>query len=210
MFKSLSEDEILVPLTNSKVGSFSLKSSKLELMLDPSRFKNFKKLGEVMVIEVINDGKQWVLVAYEAGILILWDIYKVEPVSEITIGSFPTALDFDTSLMRGVVGNTSKNLEIIELSKAGALSRRKRIILKNAGVSAIAIRPDAKIFATSGMDGLLRIFSLRSMCQLAVLEQHRNPVQDILYSPSKIMAYDCLQLMAAAGKDGYVSLWDIY
>ena len=84
------------------------------------------------------------------------------------------------------------------------------LTIKNEGISMLASRPDSKVFTAGGWDGRLRIFSWRSFRPLAVLDQHRGTIYDIAYSGCKVEAYGSKGLMAAAGKDGVVSLWDLY
>lgn len=92
----------------------------------------------------------------------------------------------------------------------GSLYDKHKISLKNAGTSVITVRPDAKIVAVGGWDSRVRIFSWKSLKQLAALDQHRDTVQDIAYSSERLETYDNKYVMATAAKDGYIALWDIY
>lgn len=84
------------------------------------------------------------------------------------------------------------------------------VTIKNEGIAVVASRPDSKVFTTGGWDGRLRIFSWKSLRPLAVLDQHRGGIYDIAYSGGKVESYSSKCLMAAAGKDGVISLWDLY
>ncbi|KIX04332.1 uncharacterized protein Z518_05199 [Rhinocladiella mackenziei CBS 650.93] len=115
---------------------------------------------------------------------------------------------------------------------------------KHAGQQGLSIRCDGKIFATAGWDGRVRVYSSKTMNQLAVLKWHKvgcyatafadvhsrtgdpEPGSD---SPSHtstelIQPHNALiaikrqreekarstHWLAAGGKDGKISLWDIY
>lgn len=87
---------------------------------------------------------------------------------------------------------------------------KNKITLTNPGISVITIRPDTKIMATGGWDSRIRIYSWKTLKPLAVLCQHKDTVQDIIYSAERIKAYNNKLIMATAAKDGYIALWDIY
>lgn len=100
-------------------------------------------------------------------------------------------------------------IQIFNLS-SDILTSKRALTLKNPGTSVINIRPDKKLFTVGNWDGRLRIYSQKTFKLLAVLDQHKSTVHDISYSSHYVEAYNCKYLMAAAGKDSYISLWDIY
>ncbi|KAF7399524.1 hypothetical protein HZH68_008116 [Vespula germanica] len=205
----LSEDIIITALKDSNIGLYSVKSSNMELTLYSSEVLHSKKLGEVMAIKPLPSTDQKILVAYEIGLLVLWDITAKKVLHCMDIESCPMALDFETSYMQGIIGSPSEKLEIFNLS-SDTLTTKCTLTLKNPGTSVINVRPDKKLFTVGNWDGRLRIFSQKTLKQLAVLDQHKNTVHDVIYSPHYVEAYNCKYLMAAAGKDSYISLWDIY
>lgn len=209
-FQGLSENEILVPLKNSNVAILSTQTFALEARLDPSDLPAHEKLGDAMVIKPLKNKSELVLVGYEGGQLLLWDIRQRKVLSRLAVESTPMALDFDTFFRRGVIGGPSKQVQVFNLSTSHSLSDKTKLAIKNPGTSIIAIRPDAKVLAVGGWDSRVRIFSWKSLRPLAVLNQHRDTVHDITYSPSKVEAYDKKYLMATAAKDGCMALWDIY
>ncbi|CAK9814620.1 Guanine nucleotide-binding protein subunit beta-like protein 1 [Anthophora quadrimaculata] len=202
----VSGNEIFVPLKDSTVGMLSPNTFNIELKLNSSNFEN---LGEVMVIKPLKNEKL-VLTGYEGGKLILWDIRQKSILSSLIIETCPMALDFDTTLMKGIIGGPSDKIQIFTLSVNNLLHDKSKIPMKNPGTSAISIRPDAKIVAVGGWDSRVRIFSWKSLKPLAVLDQHKDTVQDITYSTKRLKTYDDKCIMATAAKDGYVALWDIY
>ncbi|KAK2582955.1 hypothetical protein KPH14_009013 [Odynerus spinipes] len=205
----LAEDTIITALRDSNVGLYSLRSSNLELTLDSSLIPVSKKLGEVMAIKPLPGMDQKVLVAYEVGLLVLWDIKAKKVLHYMDIEPYPMALDFETLHMQLIIGSPSEKLQVFNLS-SDTLTNKCTLTLKNPGTSVINIRPDAKIFTVGNWDGRLRLFSCKTLKQLAVLDHHRSTVHDVTYSPHYVESYNCKYIMAAAGKDGYVSLWDIY
>ena len=204
--QAFSENEIVVPLKESNVGLLSKNTFKVNLKLNPS---DFEKLGDVMVIKPLKDEKL-ILVGYEGGKLILWDVRQKSSLSSLTVETCPIALDFDTTLMKGIIGGPSNQLQVFSLSENHSLHDEKIVTLKNSGTSVITIRPDGKIVAVGGWDSKVRIFSGKSLKPLAALDQHRDIVQDIAYSSQRVKTYDNKCLMATAAEDGYIALWDIY
>jgi WD40 repeat protein len=127
----------------------------------------------------------------------------------------------------------------------------KVVNTKHAGQQSLSVRSDGKIFATAGWDGRLRVYSVKTMKELAVLKWHTLgcyataianvfPVSgtgtgtnsasglqtDMSMSKSTGVAasFTALEVIrrqreekarfthwvAGGGKDGKISLWDIY
>ena len=122
----------------------------------------------------------------------------------------------------------------------------KAINTKHAGQQGLSVRRDGKIFATAGWDGRVRVYSCKTIKELAVLKWHkgggystafaevdsvdkeeRTPSSDSLPSMTVVAAPDLTNALdmikqareekarrthwlAAGGKDGKISLWDIY
>lgn len=106
------KDAILVPLDSSGVGILSLKTFNIESTLDPSKLSYYNKLGTVMAIKPLIHINGLILIAYEGGQLLLWDIKKNDVLSSLNIRSYPMTFDFDASLMQGIVGSASAVLEV--------------------------------------------------------------------------------------------------
>lgn len=79
-----------------------------------------------------------------------------------------------------------------------------------SGVATLCIRPDKKIVTAGLWDGRIMVFSWKNLRPLAILKEHRESLYDIAYSQCKVKCYDTKCLMAATGKDGFITLWDIY
>ena len=109
---------------------------------------------------------------------------------------------------------------------------------KHAGQQGLAIRSDGKILATAGWDARTRVYSTKTMSELAVLKWHKdgcsstafaeiltaNMVKDDdILSPVSSHATSLDRIrndrnskaqqthwLASGGKDGKIALWDIY
>ncbi|KAG4304034.1 hypothetical protein PORY_002557 [Pneumocystis oryctolagi] len=95
---------------------------------------------------------------------------------------------------------------------------------RHIGQQSLRIRSDAKIFATAGWDGKVRVYSCKTLSQLAVCKWHETGCHAIAFS--EIIPEHCKTIklfgkdrhlerlkkhwLAVGGKDGKVSLWEIY
>lgn len=126
----------------------------------------------------------------------------------------------------------------------------KAVNTKHAGQQSLSVRSDGKIFATAGWDGRIRVYSTKTMKELAVLKWHalgcyataiadvgpgasgggsvsRPRTAEASTSNSTDLAAASLSALdvikqqreekarsthwiAGGGKDGKISLWDIY
>ncbi|XP_012222662.1 guanine nucleotide-binding protein subunit beta-like protein 1 [Linepithema humile] len=204
------KNAILVPLNSSVVGMSSLKTLNMELKLDPLKL-SYNKLGEVMAVKPLMDMMDTlVLTAYEGGQLLLWDMRMNNVLSSFAVQQCPMTLDFDTSLMQGILGGGSEKLEIFKISSNHSLSHKSTKFLDVKGISILSVRPDKKIVTAGCWDGRIMLFSWKKTRPLAILKEHRESLYDIVYSQCEVKAYDTKCFMAATGKDGYISLWDLY
>ncbi|CCI43162.1 unnamed protein product [Albugo candida] len=74
---------------------------------------------------------------------------------------------------------------------------------KFGGISSISVRPDERIFATTGWDRRTRIFHTRKSRPLAILKYHTDSVFDAAFSPDS-------KILATSSKDKKIALWSIY
>lgn len=103
---------------------------------------------------------------------------------------------------------------------------------KHAGQQGLRIRDDGKIFATAGWDHMLRVYSCKTMKEVAVLAWHKigcyavafaavdakhgEESRDLVASSRSTVAQAREEhtrgthWIAAGAKDGKISLWDIY
>ena len=85
----------------------------------------------------------------------------------------------------------------------------------NSGIGAALVRDDSSILVTGGWDSRLRVFSWKRPARLkplAVLDFHSEAIEAMAFSKGRIQEGRLVgkRLVAAGGKDGKVSLWDIY
>lgn len=205
----LSEDVIIVPLKNSNIGLYSTKSLDMITMLNCEEISCGKNLGEVMAIKPLSSENQQVLIAYELGLLALWDIRARKVLHCMYVESFPMTLDFETKNMQGIVGFPSNKLQTFSLLP-NKLEDKDQITLRTPGTSVTSIRPDTKICAVGSWNGRIRLYAWKKLQSLAVINEYTDIVYDIIYSHKKVQSYDCKCLMAAVGLNGYISLWDLY
>jgi ASTRA-associated protein 1 len=127
----------------------------------------------------------------------------------------------------------------IDMSNGNVSTQHPKITnTKHAGQQGLSIRSDERIFATAGWDARVRVYSAKTLKELAVLKWHKDGVSstaiaDILgelnestsageteasisKSPLDIIR-DSRNLkakrthwLAAGGKDGKISLWDLF
>ena len=116
---------------------------------------------------------------------------------------------------------------------------------KHAGQQDLTVRADGKIFATAGWDARVRVYSTKTLKELAVLKWHQEGCYSIAFADccllnthktpmeadndqvpmalrrstelalevikqQRSMKAQMAHWLAAGGKDGKISLWDIY
>lgn len=110
---------------------------------------------------------------------------------------------------------------------------------KHAGQQGLVVRSDGKIFATAGWDTRVRVYSAKTLKELAVLKWHKEGCYAVAFAQianpeivgaeqsdensitQKRNALDVIRMerdakaqtthwLAAAGKDAKISLWDVY
>jgi len=100
----------LIPLDSSAVGMLSLDTFNIDFIFDPFKLSYNDKLGTVMAIKPVTE--ELILIAYESGRLLLWDMKKNNVLSSLVIEEYPMTLDFDIFLMQGIIGSASNKLEV--------------------------------------------------------------------------------------------------
>uniref|UniRef100_A0A6M2DL34 Putative receptor for activated c kinase operophtera brumata n=1 Tax=Xenopsylla cheopis TaxID=163159 RepID=A0A6M2DL34_XENCH len=204
---SISKNLLIVPEKDSVIKAYDMQA-KLTTKLVPDEAKSF---GIVMCTKIIKlQNEICVLVAYESGDLLLWNLNKCKVLSSLKLSEFPITLDYDETANRGVYGSSSNIIHVFSIKlSTEELFKKCDINLKNDGINQVQIRYDKKVFASGGWDGCLRIFSWKSLRPLAVMNAHNGPINSISYSEDKISTWS-KPILAAAGTDGNISLWDLY
>ena len=171
-----------------------------------------EKSGTVMCVREWDKGR--VVAGYESGEVIVWDWSNNSLVTVVTlVGLVGTvmSLAWDMEKRMGVVVGAEDKVVVIneELEVV-----RERVIT-NKGVGEVQIRGDRKIAVCGGWDGRLRVFSWvkpDKLKPLAVLKFHAESVEAVAFSEVEVEGgrLGGRRVLAAGGKDGKVSLWDIY
>jgi ASTRA-associated protein 1 len=127
----------------------------------------------------------------------------------------------------------------VDTSRGSAVTQHPKITnTKHAGQQGLSIRSDDKIFATAGWDARVRVYSAKTLKELAVLKWHKDGVSSTAFanvldelgntasaiedgnsvskSPLDIirehrnLKAQRTHWLAAGGKDGKISLWDLF
>lgn len=106
-----SENDLFIPLSDSKIGLFSTKTFKIETELNPKSIQDSACLGLVMGIKPCIDEYKYVLVMYDGGLLYLWDVRAKNIVSSLEVEKSPMSIDFSSTLKHGIIGSPSNHLE---------------------------------------------------------------------------------------------------
>lgn len=202
-------ETLYVPDRESKIHIYNFNAEKIG-SLTPDN--DLPKLGDPMCMKYIEfpNDRPCLLVGYEAGWLLLWDLSTSQYISKLQTKECPMSVDFHLEQQRGIIGNVSDVIQIFNISKKDfSLSHKLDISIKNPGINKVNTRNDGKVFASGGWDGHIRIFSWFSLRPLVVLTEHRQAVQEVVYSTQKVSYWNA-NILAAGGLDGAITLWDLY
>ncbi|XP_039429285.1 guanine nucleotide-binding protein subunit beta-like protein 1 [Culex pipiens pallens] len=209
---------VIVPRGGSNISILCGRTMAERQLLAVEDGAGLPPLGTVMCflpVQLGAAGVTYLLAGYESGTLVLWDLNCSKVVSHLKLATADDeclmTLDYDPVTNRGVAGGSSDRITVFSLDRAtGEIRRKSDIGIKNAGVHRVRIRKDLKVFSSAGWDGRIRIFSWKSLRPLAVLTEHRGgELLDLAYSEDKVSMWKA-PIMAAAGSDGQISLWDLY
>ncbi|KXT03350.1 hypothetical protein AC578_3959 [Pseudocercospora eumusae] len=202
--------------------------------------------GMVMSIGLAfhTESKQLLILAgYESGHACVWSQQDGKRQWQLTymqkthtqpVLSLDIALDhrcFFTSSADAIIGRHPLNERDVGLPA-------KAVQTKHAGQQGLTVRNDGKIFATAGWDSRIRVYSVRTMKELAVLKWHKEgcyaisfaglvksaaefatlglhekgdqEISDMTIAQQREYTARTTHWLAAGSKDGKVSLWEIY
>lgn len=201
-------EALYVPDKDSKIHIYNFSGEKGGC-LEPD---TSLKLGEPMCLKFIEFpcDRPCLLAGYEAGWLLLWDLNTSQCISKLKTNECPMSVDFHLEQQRGMIGNVSNVIQIFSIGRKDlSLAHKLDITIKNPGTNKVQTRSDGKVFASGGWDGHIRIFSWFSLRPLVVLTEHKQAIQDVVYSTEKVSFWNA-KIMAAGGLDGAITLWDLY
>ncbi|KAI7179206.1 hypothetical protein D0869_07987 [Hortaea werneckii] len=145
-------------------------------------------------------------------------------------------LSLDLAIPLGSFFTSSADAVIARHRLNSAEGETKVVQTRHAGQQALTIRSDRKIFATAGWDGKGRVYSAKTMKEVAVLKWHREGCYALAFaatdlgeshdndqepntglvkramtvSEQRTSAAKSTHWLAVGSKDGKISLWDIY
>ena len=199
------------------------------------------KTGMVMAIRLLHFNVELIVLAgYESGHVATWRrnpttrqwhtiyVHKSHSQPVLSLDVAPDLECFYTSSADAIVARHPLQSGTLET---------KDVQTKHAGQQSLTVRSDEKIFATAGWDGRLRVYSAKTMKELAVLKWHKEgcyalafayvstsdatndednatngslTIRDLTVSEQRTARAKSTHWLAAGSKDGKVSLWNIY
>ncbi|XP_038214096.1 guanine nucleotide-binding protein subunit beta-like protein 1 [Zerene cesonia] len=200
---------LYVPDMESKIYIYNFTGEKIGCLQPETQDP---KLGDPMCMKYIElaSDKAHLLVGYEAGWLLLWDLNTSQCIGKLQTKECPMSVDFYMEQQRGIIGNASNVIQVFSIGRKDlSLAHGTDITIKNPGINKVQSRSDGKVFVSGGWDGHIRIFSWFSLRPLVVLTEHKRAIQDVTYSNQKVSMWNA-DIMAAGGLDGVITLWDLY
>ena len=168
-----------------------------------------EEAGSVMSLAQADCHTGTLLAGYEGGDVVLWDWTNNRQLISVCLAEHLgtiMSLTWDTDKMMGVVVGSEDKVLVLD-DKLKLVTTRQ---VTNAGMSRAVVRGDGKVLVTGGWDGRLRLFSWlkpHKLKALAVLQFHQESVESLT---SSCEGQDGKHLIVAGGKDGKISVWDIY
>lgn len=244
-------EEVLVALpgeVDSTVEIYQLPSEKQIGVITAPAATTAGKTGMVMALRVFYHtcGQLLVIVGYESGRTCMfrrsvgagqWELlYNARP-HEQPILSLGVAPSLDFYITSGADAVVAKHLVAAHPPGTEPI---KLVQTKHAGQQGLRVRSDGKIFATAGWDGRARVYSAKTLKELAVLKWHKEGCYTVAFAlidpdmlldmnrtETEVAKATDSQLMqnvgqtrnlvahsthwlAVGSKDGKISLWEIY
>ncbi|KAK5939002.1 Astra associated protein 1 Asa1 [Knufia obscura] len=190
--------------------------------------------GKLTLVVGYEDGSVAVYVRKEQNVMPVWIWEKVmaakphtQPV--LSLGVLPSGESFITSSADATVAKFG----IPSMKMEDQAQAEKTSNTKHAGQQDLKIRSDGRVFATAGWDKNVRVYSTKTLKELAVLQWHQEGCYAFAFAevlPEAAAneralvagnAMDKMKLerdakvhnthwLVAGSKDGKISLWDVY
>jgi WD40 repeat protein len=204
---SLAKDKrlVLAPSSESSViDCIDLDNFKVTSQLKAKKLDEKMNRGMLMCLKSIDSNV--CLAGYENGEMALFDLRTSNELA--SVGFFKglplMCLDYSWEKKSGVCGSSEAVLKAFTIDvELNCFQTNGDIELVNAGVNCLKIREsDSKVFATGGWDSRIRVFGLKKLKPLVVLDFHKEPVNAIDFSNQNIMA--------CGSNDTIISFWNLY
>lgn len=183
---------------------------------------------------------------YESGHTCIWRAEQRDTEFKLVYSSkahSQPVLSIDVATGRKVYYTSAADATVachsLDLTEPRSSQPVKQLQTKHSGQQSLTVRSDEKIFATAGWDGRMRVYSVKTMRELAVLKWHKQGCYALAFSDLSITPPEqpiegsseeetqiaitkqtveqrrnfktqTIHWLAAGAKDGKVSLWDIY
>ena len=144
-----------------------------------------------MCLKILLQGNQTVLIAgYESGHCCLWQTkqnqYQWNLMSTTRPHTQPVlSLDVAFSLGRYYTSAADDIIACHSLTDPTATQPLKQTKSKHSGQQSLQVRSDDKILATAGWDGRMRVYSAKTMRELAVLKWHKEGCYALAFADLK-------------------------
>ncbi|XP_070190290.1 guanine nucleotide-binding protein subunit beta-like protein 1 [Littorina saxatilis] len=196
---------IALPGSDSVVNIFELNSRSLVRTLSSGASSG--ELGLCMCMCAIPNlagNDESLLVGYESGKMILWDIGtgKIQHQAPVHADAVMCMAYSSPEFNKGLSGSVDEMLVAWSITEDGEIQTVNKLESTNAGFNDVKIRPDDRIAVTAGWDNNIRVFNMKSLRPLAILAYHRDSVHCVEFSEN--------YMLAAGSKDHLISVWDIY
>lgn len=148
--------------------------------------------------------------------------------SESQLADSETSLEFAKSAIKGTNSQTHKpgGLSSLLSSSSASLPRArpappvqsaialqppyKTTNTKHAGQQSLRVRSDGRLLVTGGWDARVRIYSSKTLKEVAVLKWHKEGVYAVAFGELLSADAPARHWVAAGAKDGKVSLWEVF
>lgn len=147
-----------------------------------------------------------VMAGYENGELVSFDLRQNAELASLDLFSGQPLMCFDYSSSNhiGLAGSSENSLkQFIADDQLSSMAVKETISLVNAGINCVKIRQrDSKLVATGGWDAKIRLFGLKKVKPLAVLDFHKDAINTVSFSNEN--------LLVCGSNDTIISFWNIY
>ena len=198
--------------------------------------------GMIMSIGVVYGSNQLtVLAGYESGHAVVWQQNRSSKQWQVTYMNKShtqpvLSLDYAPDKKHFFTSSADAIIARHPLLEHKA-SETKAAQMRHAGQQSLRVRSDGRIMATAGWDGRLRVYSPKTMKELAVLKWHKEGCyaltfaqirestepfgsrgvgsadvvkRELTVSEQRTAKATSTHWLAAGSKDSKISLWDIY
>jgi len=218
------------PLESAAVDIFSLPSTTRV----HARIQASAQTGMAMALSLCwAAGVLTLITGYESGHVTVFS-HREGTWSEVYISQAHTqpVLSMSVAPQREWFLTTAADAHLVRhaLEQEGA---EKTVDTKHSGLQTVAVRSDGKIFATAGWDGRFRVFSVKTMKELAVLKWHTVGCYAVAFAEiladestdeqadtevarpmsvgeARVRRESRQHWIAGGAKDGKISLWKVY